>query len=60
MRLRAKVREKEKDSERELENIFFPSYVQSNLCIATTLGTQNLWPLLTGGRCSEVALLYEN
>jgi acyl-coenzyme A synthetase/AMP-(fatty) acid ligase len=26
------------------------------LCIMTTLGTQNLWPLLSGGRCSEVAL----
>jgi len=25
-----------------------------------TLGTQNLWPLLTGGRCSEVALCYKN
>jgi hypothetical protein len=28
--------------------------------ITTTLGTQNLWPLLTGGRCSEVALRNEN
>jgi hypothetical protein len=34
--------------------------VQLNLCITTTLGTQNLWPLLTGCRCSEVALSYEN
>jgi hypothetical protein len=34
--------------------------IQSNLCITTTLGTKNLWPLLTGGRCSEVALCYEN
>ncbi len=25
-----------------------------NLCTTTTLGTQNLWPLLAGGRCSEV------
>jgi len=24
------------------------------------LGTQYLWPLLTAGRCSEVALCYEN
>jgi hypothetical protein len=24
------------------------------------IGTQNLWPLLTGGCCSEVALHYEN
>ncbi len=24
------------------------------------LGTQNLWPLLTGGHCSEAALYYEN
>jgi len=35
-------------------------HVQSNLCITTTLGTQNLLPLLTGGRCLEVALRYEN
>jgi len=34
--------------------------IQSNLCITTTLGSQNLWPLLTGGRCTEVALCYEN
>ena len=33
--------------------------VQSNLCTTTTLGTLNLWPLLTGGRCSEVALCYK-
>jgi len=33
---------------------------QSNLCVMTNLGTQNLWSLLTGGRCSEVALCYEN
>jgi len=26
--------------------------VQSNLCTMTTLGTQNYWPLLTGGRRS--------
>ena len=25
----------------------------------TTLGTLNLWPVLTGGRCSEVALCYK-
>jgi len=30
--------------------------IQSNLCTTTTLGTLNLWPLLTGGRCSEVYL----
>jgi hypothetical protein len=30
--------------------------VQSNLCIATTLGIQNLWPLLTSGRYSEVVV----
>ena len=34
--------------------------LQSNLCATTTLGTPNLWPLLTGGRCSEVALCYKN
>ncbi len=28
--------------------------IQSNLCTTTTLGTPNLWPLLTGVRCSEV------
>ncbi len=26
----------------------------------TTLETQSLWPLLTNGRCSEVALCYKN
>ena len=45
--------------------IFTPGYastfeVQSNLCTTTTLGTPNLWPLLTGGRCSEVALCNKN
>jgi hypothetical protein len=30
------------------------------LCTMITLGTQNLWPLLTGGRCSEVVLCYKN
>ncbi len=28
--------------------------IQSNLSTTATLGTPNLWPLLTGGRCSEV------
>ena len=32
---------------------------KSNLCRTTTLGTLNLWPLLTGGHCSEVALFYK-
>ncbi len=32
--------------------------VQSNLSTTATLGTQNLWPLLTVGRCSEVPLYY--
>ncbi len=40
--------------------IDFTTQIQLNLCITTTLGTQNLWLLLTGGRCSEVALCYEN
>ena len=30
-------------------------HIQSNLCITATLGTLKLRPLLTGGRCSEVA-----
>ncbi len=34
-------------------------HVQSNLCTTTTLGNQNLWPLLTDGRCSEVTLFYK-
>ena len=34
--------------------------VQSNRCTTTTLGTPNLWPLLTVGRLSEVALCYKN
>jgi hypothetical protein len=33
---------------------------QSNLCTTTTLGIPNLWPLLTGGRCSVVGLCYED
>jgi len=33
--------------------------VQSNLCTTATLGTQKLWSLLTGGRCSEVNLCYK-
>ncbi len=42
-------------------SLFFCSLlpIQSNLCTTTTLGTQNLWLLLTGGRCSEVALCYQ-
>ena len=32
--------------------------IQSNLCTTTTLGTPKLWPLLTGGLCSEVPLCY--
>jgi hypothetical protein len=32
------------------------SHLQSNLCITTTLGTQILWPSLTGGRYSEVVV----
>ena len=34
--------------------------VKSNLCPTTTHGTQNLWPLLTHGRCSEATLCYKN
>ncbi len=34
-------------------------YVQPNLCATTTLETPNFWPLLTGGRCSEVDLCYK-
>ena len=29
---------------------------KKNLCTTTTPGTLNFWPLLTGGRCSVVAL----
>jgi len=29
-------------------------YIIIYLCTTTTLGTQKLWPLLTGGRCSEI------
>jgi hypothetical protein len=35
-------------------------FIQSNLCTTTTLGATNVWPLLTGGRCSEVVLCYED
>jgi hypothetical protein len=31
--------------------------LQSNLCTTTTFGTPNLWPLSTGGRCSEVGFM---
>jgi hypothetical protein len=31
-------------------------HVQSNLCTTTTLGTPNLWPLLTDVRCLGVDL----
>ena len=34
--------------------------VLSNLCTTTTLGTLNLWSLLTDSRCSEVALCYKS
>jgi hypothetical protein len=34
--------------------------VQSNLYTTTTLGTPNLWLLLTGGRCSKVGFCYED
>ncbi len=34
--------------------------VQSNLCTTTSLKTQNSWPLLTDGRCSEAGLCYTN
>ena len=37
----------------------FSSKIQSNLYTTTTLGTLNFWSLLTGGRCSEVALCYK-
>ncbi len=33
--------------------------IQSNLCITNTLGTPILWPLLIGGRCSELILCYK-
>ena len=33
--------------------------IQSNLCTTTTLDTLSLWPLLTGSRCSGVALCYK-
>ena len=39
---------------------FLSFHIQSNLCTTTTPGTQNVWPLLTGGRCSEVGLYYKN
>ncbi len=39
---------------------FHISYVQSNLCATTALGTSNLWPLLRGGRCPEATLCYKD
>jgi len=33
--------------------------VQSTLSTTTTFGTPNLWRLLTGDRCSKVALCYK-
>ncbi len=32
--------------------------IQSNLSSTTTLGTSNLWPLMTGCRCLGVSLCY--
>ncbi len=40
-------------------NVLHLSFIESNLSTKTNLGTQNLWELLTGGRCSEVALFYQ-
>ncbi len=40
-------------------NIFI-KYVLSNLCTTINLGTQKLWPLLTGGHCSEVGLYHKD
>jgi len=39
------------------EQIKLENVIQSNLCITATLGTLKLRPLLTGGRCSEVAYI---
>jgi len=44
---------------REIGTIKVCLHIQSNLCTTTTLGTQKQWPLLTGGRCSEVCLCYK-
>jgi hypothetical protein len=49
----------------EVASIFFVQkitkcfLIQSNLCTMSTLGTPNLWPLLTGGRCSGVGVYYK-
>jgi len=46
-------------------NLSFNSWLSSGFAYhntvktTTILGTQNLWPLLTGGRCSEVTLCYK-
>ena len=45
-------------SKNKIKKILLKKEVQSNLCTTTTLGTLNLWPLLTGCCCSEVALCY--
>jgi len=42
-----------------LRDYIFNMTLQSNLCITATLGTLKLRPLLTGGRCSEVAYIIE-
>ena len=44
----------------QLKKRFKSLALQSDLCTTTNLGIPNLWPLLTGGRCSEVALSYKN
>ncbi len=35
-------------------------YIQSDLCTTTTFEFPNLWPLLTGGRCSEVVFCFKD
>ncbi len=43
-----------------ISKLNFIMCVQSNLCTTTTQRTQKQWPLLTGGRCSEVILCNKN
>jgi hypothetical protein len=37
----------------DLKMTFLLEHKQSDLCTMTTLGTPTLWPLWTGGRCSN-------
>jgi hypothetical protein len=42
------------------KDLFGKKNVQSSLCVTATIGTQNMWLLLTGDRCSEIGFCYKD